>query len=277
MRIAVAGATGSIGKHLVDLLEEQGHEVVPISRSHGIDVVTGAGLAPALAGVEVVVDAASSPSPEERAATGFFRAAARNLQEAGARAGARRLVLVSIIGIDAFRAGYMAAKQVHERAAREGPLPVAILRAAQFHELVARMLEWGQQDGVSRVPGMRAQLVAARSAAAVLAQLAVGAVPLARTAEERFVEVAGPRPEDFADAARRLVARRGDTLRVEAAADPDDRNRTAYESGAQLPGPAALLVGPTFDEWLAAAFPERGAPAPDRLRSEIGEAGSYHQ
>jgi uncharacterized protein YbjT (DUF2867 family) len=259
MRIAVIGATGTIGAHLVDLLEEQGHDVARISRSHGVDVVTGSGLEAALEGAEVVVDAASSPSPEERAATEFFRAAARNLQEAGARAGARRLVLVSIIGIDAFRAGYMAAKQVHERAAREGPLPVAILRAAQFHELVGRMLEWGRQDGSSKVPGMRAQLVAARSAAVVLAQLAIGAAPLARSAEERYVEVAGPRPEDFADAARRLVARRGEALRVEAAMDPDEVNRAAYAAEAQLPGPGALLVGPTFDEWLEAMLPGPGA------------------
>lgn len=259
MRIAVVGATGTIGTHVVELLEEQGHEVARISRTHGVDVVTGDGLAPALAGVEVIVDAASSSNPEERAATEFFRATAHNLQEAGARAGARRLVLVSIIGIDAFHAGYMAAKQVHERAAREGPLPVSVLRAAPFHELVARMLEWGRQDGVSRVPSMRAQLMAARSAAAALAQLASGAAPFDRAAEERFIEIAGPRPEDFVDAARRLVARRGESLRVEAAADPDDADRAAYESGAQLPGPGALLVGPTFDEWLDTVFPGRGA------------------
>jgi uncharacterized protein YbjT (DUF2867 family) len=267
MRIAVAGATGTIGRHVVELLREQGHEVKEIARSQGVDVVTGNGLAAALAGAATIVDATSSPTPDERAATAFFTAAARNLQLAGAQAGARRLVVVSIIGIDAFRAGYMAAKRAHERAARSGPLPVSVLRAAQFHELVGRMVGWGLAGGVSRVPRMRVQLVAARSAAAVLARLAVAEDPFARVAEERFVEVAGPRAEDLVDAARRLVARRGDALRVEALADPADPDRAAYDSGAMLPAPGAVLAGPTFDEWLDSELPrarpevEAGPPA----------------
>jgi uncharacterized protein YbjT (DUF2867 family) len=84
MKIAVAGATGRVGRHVVDVLESDGHEVVPISRSNGVDAITGDGLADALAGVEAVVDAATGPSPEEKAATDFFTTAARNLQETGA-------------------------------------------------------------------------------------------------------------------------------------------------------------------------------------------------
>jgi len=60
-RIAVAGATGRVGRHVVDVLEERGHDVASVSRSHGVDVVTGEGLAKALAGVEAVIDAASQP------------------------------------------------------------------------------------------------------------------------------------------------------------------------------------------------------------------------
>ena len=79
-KIAVAGATGRVGRHIVDILEAQGHEVAAIARSRGVDVVTGAGLDEALSGAEVVIDAATGPSPDERAATEFFTAAARNLQ-----------------------------------------------------------------------------------------------------------------------------------------------------------------------------------------------------
>ena len=60
-KIAVTGATGRVGRHVVDVLEDQGHDVVPISRSNGVDVITGEGLAEALAGVESVVDAATQP------------------------------------------------------------------------------------------------------------------------------------------------------------------------------------------------------------------------
>src|SRR5215207_5663789 len=99
MRIAVAGATGRVGHHVVEILESGGHEVVAISRSTGVDVITGAGLPEALEGVECIVDAASGPSPDQQAATDFFTTAARNLQELGARAGVKRIVVVSIVGI----------------------------------------------------------------------------------------------------------------------------------------------------------------------------------
>ena len=122
-KIAVAGATGRVGRHVVDVLKAGGHDVVAMSRSSGVDVVTGDGLAEALEGVECVIDAASGPSPDQEAATEFFTAAARNLQEAGERAGAHRIVVVSIIGCDRFTAGYGAAKVAHERAMQSGPLP----------------------------------------------------------------------------------------------------------------------------------------------------------
>src|SRR5919198_1128856 len=50
-KIAVAGATGRLGRHVVDILESRGYDAVPISRSHGIDVITGEGLDQALTGV----------------------------------------------------------------------------------------------------------------------------------------------------------------------------------------------------------------------------------
>ena len=102
-KIAVTGATGRLGSQLVDVLEEQGHEVVPIARSKGVDVITGQGLAEALQGVDAVADLATGPSPDEQEATEFFTTSMRNLQEAGAEAGVKRIVLVSIIGIDRSR------------------------------------------------------------------------------------------------------------------------------------------------------------------------------
>ena len=86
-KIAVAGATGRVGHHVTDVLTERGHDVVPMSRSQGVDVITGSGLAAALTGVECVIDAVAGPSPEQQAATAFFTAAARNLHQAGQRAG----------------------------------------------------------------------------------------------------------------------------------------------------------------------------------------------
>jgi uncharacterized protein YbjT (DUF2867 family) len=238
-KIAVAGATGRVGRHVVEVLLTAGHDVVPMSRSHGVDVVSGAGLAEALAGVDVIVDAASGPSADEREATEFFVAAAENLQREGERAGVRRIVAVSIVGIDRFDSGYMAAKVAHERTLLAGPLPVVILRATQFHEFVAQVVEWGTQGDVAYVPRMLSQLVAARSVAERLAELALAADPPALS------EIAGPRPESSVEAARLLV---GDRLRIEGVPSPSDAE--LYENGGLLPGPGATLAGPTFAEWL---------------------------
>ena len=245
MRIAVAGATGRVGRHVVNVLKARGHDVVAISRSNGVDVISCEGLANALVGVERVIDVTDGPSPEQESATKFFMTAARNLQTAGEQAGVKWVILVSIIGIDKFTAGYMAAKVVHEKTMLEGPIQIRILRAAQFHEFVAQIIDWGKQGEVSYVPKMLTQLVAARTVAEALAELVLDPGSMAPMSE-----IAGPKPEDLVAAASLLVSNRGDSLRIEGVSNVADPDRTAYESGALLPSPNATLAGPTFEEWL---------------------------
>jgi uncharacterized protein YbjT (DUF2867 family) len=254
MRIAVIGATGRVGHHVVEVLEAGGHDVVKISRSAGVDAVSGDGLDDALAGADCVVDAASGPSPDQDAATEFFTSASRNLQEVGQRAGVRQIVAVSIIGCDRFSAGYNAAKVAHERALSSGPIPVRILRAAQFHEFVPQLVDWGRQNGVSYVPQMRTQLVAARTVAEALADLATADdyTSSQGSPADAIPEIAGPRAEDLVEMAKLLAARRGDPARVEGVSDPADPDRALYETDGLLPGPTATLAGPTFEEWLVA-------------------------
>jgi uncharacterized protein YbjT (DUF2867 family) len=248
MKIAVAGATGRLGRHVVDVLAERGHEVVPMSRATGVDVITGAGLDAALRGVEVVVDAATGPSAEQQPATDFFVTAARTLQRAGVRAGVREAVVVSIIGTDRFSGGYGAAKVAHEQAWRAGPIPVRVVRAAQFHEFVGQLLDWGTRDGVAMVPQMRTQIVAARAVAEVIADV-VGADAEAPASGQETIEVAGPREEEMLELAGALAARRGSPAKVEAVR-PGDADAEMQATGGLLPGPDARLVGPTFGRWL---------------------------
>lgn len=245
-KIAVAGATGRVGRHVVEIAEERGHEVVRMSRSTGVDVVTGDGLAEALSGVDTIIDASTGPSPDEQAATEFFTAATRNLQRAGAEAGVRRLVVVSIVGCDRFSGGYNKAKVVQEQLVLDGPIPARILRATQFHEFVEELMNWGTQGDVAYLPQMRTQLVAARTVAEALVDLATGAEPDSSS----IPEIGGPREENLVEAARLVAAQRGDGLRVEAASDPSNPDVVLWESGASLPGPGATLAGPTFEEWL---------------------------
>jgi uncharacterized protein YbjT (DUF2867 family) len=247
-KIAVVGSTGRVGRHLVDVLKERGQEVVPMSRSTGVDVTTGAGLDDALAGVETIIDVATGPSPDEQVATEFFTSAARNLHESGERAGAKRLVVVSIIGTDRYTGGYGKAKVAHEKAAQAGPIPARILRASQFHEFVPELMEWGRSGDVVQVPKMRTQLVAARSVAEELADLA-----LADSDPEGIPEIAGPQEENLAEMATLYAESKGDPAKVEEVSDPDNPDREINESGGLLPGPNATLAGPTFKEWLDAS------------------------
>jgi hypothetical protein len=126
------------------------------------------------------------------------------------------------------------------------------LRAAQFHELIGQLVDWGRQDEVSYVPTMRAQLVAARTVAEALADLAAGREPEHDgSPATQIPEIAGPREERVVEMAQLLVQKRGDAVRIEAVSDPSDPDRDLYLSGALLPGPHATLAGPTFEQWLA--------------------------
>jgi uncharacterized protein YbjT (DUF2867 family) len=248
-RIGVTGATGRVGSHLVEILTRRGHDVVPIARSKGVDVVSGEGLDEALTGVEVIVDTATGPTPDQDEATNFFTASARNIQRAGAAAGAERIVVVSIIGIDKFEGGYNAAKVAQERTLLEGPLPVRVVRAAQFHEFVDQFVGWMIQDGVAHLPEFRTQLVAAR----VVAEALADAAEESEIENGRITEIAGPREERLADVAAALFASRGDSVEIREVRQPDDPDAVAYAEGAALPNPGAKLAGPTYEEWLAAA------------------------
>ena len=247
-KIAVTGATGRVGSPLVKTLAQRGHDVVPIARSNGVDVVSGEGLDEALAGAETIIDTATGPSPDQEEATAFFTASARNLQRVGAEAGASRIVVVSIIGIDKFEGGYNAAKMTQEQTLLEGPVPVRIVRAAQFHEFVDQLVGWMIQDGVAYLPEMRTRLVAAH----VVAEALADAAEEPEIQNGRITEVAGPKEERLADAAAGLFASRGDSIEVREGRQPGNPDAAAYAEGAALPNPGAKLAGPSFEEWLAA-------------------------
>ena len=159
---------------------------------------------------------------------------------------------MSIIGIDRSTSGYGVAKQAHEQATLAGPVPAQILRAAQFHEFVPQLMDWGRQNGVVYVPKMRTQLVAARTVAEALADLAVAPESAAGSGSNStpIPEIAGPREENLAEMARLYASHHADPARIEEAGNPADPDSELYETGALLPGPHATLAGPTFEEWL---------------------------
>jgi hypothetical protein len=240
-------------------------------------VVTGKGLTEALSGVECIIDASSGsaassagdPRPSPEAASEFFAASARNMHEIGLKAGVQRMVEVSVIGIDLFTAGYGAAKYAHEVAMLAGPIPVRVLRAAQFHEFVPQLIDWGTQGDVVYVREMRVQSVASRAVAQALIDLATDAAWAASPTRSKqpLPVIAGPREETLLDMAKLFIARRGPSLRIEVVTAPSDPDDMLYRDGSLLAGPDALLAGPTFEEWLDSDDSNMTTPSTLRSRS----------
>ena len=125
-RVAVAGGTGVVGRHVVEALAGAGCEPVVLARSTGVDLVRGAGLDAALRGVRAVVDVSNVATQRRRSAVGFFTAATSALLAAGARAGVRHHVVLSIVGVDRVDAGYYAGKRAQEELVTAGDVPASV-------------------------------------------------------------------------------------------------------------------------------------------------------
>ena len=244
MRIAVAGATGNIGTRTVAALERAGHDVVPISRALGIDLTTGAGLDDVLTDVSAVVDVTNAPPMDEAATVEHFGRTTSNLLAAEERAGVRHHVLLSIVGVDRVPGNaHYAGKREQERLVATGPVPWTIVPATQFHDFAGMVAAWTESDGVATIAPLLVQPVDPSDVGRVLAEVATG------EPQGRYPDLAGPRPEDLVDMARRTYAARGREITlVPTWSGPfgEDMAGTAL-----LPGPGARIAPTTFDEWLA--------------------------
>jgi uncharacterized protein YbjT (DUF2867 family) len=246
MRIAVAGATGNVGALTVAALEQGGHDVVRISRSLGVDLSTGAGLDDALVGVQAVVDASNAPVLDEAGTVAYFGNATSNLLAAGERAGVRHHVLLSIVGIHRVEGNpHYAGKREQERLVSAGPVPWTIVPVTQFHDFAAMVASWSEQDGVATLAPLLVQPIAPADVADVLAEIATG------EPRGRYVDVAGPEPQDLVDMARRTNQVRGREVKLV----PTWSGFLGPEMAGNvlLPGDGARIAPTTFDDWLAKA------------------------
>ncbi len=153
-------------------------------------------------------------------------------------------VMLSIVGVDRIegRAHY-AGKRLQEELALDGPVPVTVVRATQFHDFAAMVVGWTQRDGVAEVPPLLVQPIAPRDVGDVLVEVASG------PAQGRAADLAGPEPQDLVDMARRTLAARGQSVRLV----PTWRGPVGAESAGEvmLPGPDGRIAPTTFDAWLA--------------------------
>jgi uncharacterized protein YbjT (DUF2867 family) len=244
MKIVVIGGSGLIGKKLIPLLRERGHEALSASPSSGVNTLTGEGLAGALAGADVVVDVTNSPSFEDKAVLAFFEKSASNILAAETAAGVKHHVALSVVGADSFPdSGYMRAKVAQEKIMTGGKVPYTILRATQFFEFLAAIA--GPGEGTVHLPAAPMQPLAADDVAAALADVALGP-PV-----NGMVEVAGPESLSIAAFVGKALAANGDKRTV--VADPQARYFGAALDGLGLtPRRANPRIGATpFEEWVS--------------------------
>jgi uncharacterized protein YbjT (DUF2867 family) len=209
MKIVVIGGTGLIGRRVVELLSERGHDAVAASPSTGVDTLTGEGLAAALEGADAVVDTANAPSFEDGPVLEFFQRSTGNVVAAEKDAGVRHHVALSIVGADRMPdIGYMRAKVAQERIVRESGVPFTIVRATQFFEFIGALADGATQGDTTVLSDVLMQPIAAADVSAALAEVAVS------DPANGVIELAGPEPLRLDELARRLLAARGDARTV---------------------------------------------------------------
>ena len=209
MKFVVIGGTGLIGSQLVAKLKQQGHEVIAASPKSGVNAVTGEGLTTVLAGADVVVDVANSPSWEPAAVLEFFERSSQNLVAAEAKAGVKHHVALSIVGTDRSPdIAYFRAKLAQETVIKASPIPYSLVRATQFFEFLGAIGEAGVIDGKVVVPSALFQPIASVDVADCLAEVATGR-PLNGT-----IDIAGPEKAPFNEFVARRLKAAGDGRQV---------------------------------------------------------------
>src|SRR5262245_3714596 len=244
MKIVVIGGTGLIGSKTIPILRQGGHEVVAASPNTGVNTITGQGLKEAVAGTQVVIDLANSPSFEDRAVLEFFETSGRNLLAAEGAAGVRHHVALSIVGTDRTPDnGYFRAKVAQEKLIEKSGIPYTIIRATQFMEFIGAIADAGTEGKAVRLSPGLFQPIAADDIAPIVADVAVAAP------RNGIIEIAGPERAPFNEIVARYLKAVGDPRTV--VPDPEARYWGGrVEERSLVPLGEARLGRIGLDEWL---------------------------
>lgn len=244
LKIVVIGGTGLIGSKVVSKLRACGHDVIAASPSSGVNTLTREGLAETLAGTQVVVDVANSPSFEDSAVLDFFQTAGRNIAAAETAAGVTHHVALSVVGTERLQAsGYFRAKLVQENLIQGSKVPYTIVRATQFFEFVAAIAQGSTTpDGSVRLSPALFQPIAAEDVVQAVADAALAA-PV-----NGIVEVGGPEKVSLSGLIRKHLAATGDTREV--IDDPEAGYfGTKIDDHSLTAGDKARIGAIHFDDW----------------------------
>lgn len=197
-----------------------------------------------MAGAQVVIDLANSPSFEDKAVLEFFEASSRNLLAAEAAAGVRHHVALSIVGIDRTPAnGYFRAKVAQEKLIETSGIHYTIIRSTQFPEFLGGIAASSADGNVIRVSPGLFQPIAADDVAAIVADVALAAP------RNDIVEIAGPERAPFNEIIARYLKAAGDPREV--VRDPKARYFGGLvEEQSLVPLGEARLGRIGLDEWL---------------------------
>jgi uncharacterized protein YbjT (DUF2867 family) len=241
MKIVVIGGTGLIGSKTVTILRQRGHQVVAASPQSGVNTLTGEGLDEALAGGQVVVDLANSPSFEDNAVLEFFRTSEGNLLPAEEAAGVRHHVALSIVGIDRSDNGYFRARVAQEKLIEASGIPYTIVRSTQFMEFLGGIADSSAAGNTVRLPPVSFQPIAADDVAVADAALA--------EPRNGIVEIAGPERAPFNEVVARYLKAISDPREV--VSDPEAQYwRAKVEERSLVPLGEAHLGRIDLDQWL---------------------------
>ena len=243
IKIVIIGGTGLIGSKTVPILRRGDHEVVAASPKSGVNTITGEGLKEVLAGTQVVIDLANSPSFEDRAVLEFFETSGRNLLAAEAAAGVRHHVALSIVGIDRSDNGYFRAKVAQEKLIVASGIPYTIIRSTQFLEFLGGIAASSADGNIVRLSPGLFQPIAADDVAAIVADVALAAP------RRGIIEIAGPERAPFNEIVARYLKAVGDPRKV--VSDPEARYFGGrVEERSLVPLSEARLGRIGFDQWL---------------------------
>src|SRR3984893_7352110 len=244
MKIVVIGGTGLIGSKVVEKLKQKGHEAIAAAPNTGVNTITGEGLKEAMAGAQVVIDLANSPSFEDKAALEFFETSGRNLLAAEAAAGVRHHVALSIVGTDRTPDnGYFRAKVAQEKLIETSGIPYTIIRSTQFLEFLGGIAASSTDGNIVRLSPGLCQPIAADDVAAIVADVALTAP------RNGIIEIAGPERAPFNEIVARYLKAVGDPREV--VRDPEARYWGGrVEERSLVPLGEARLGRIGLDEWL---------------------------
>jgi uncharacterized protein YbjT (DUF2867 family) len=247
MKIVVIGGTGLIGSKLVALLRQRGQEVLAAAPNSGVNAVTGEGLAQALAGAQIVVDVANSPSFEDVAVMEFFQTAGRNLLAAEAQASVRHHVALSVVGADRLPdSGYLRAKVAQEKLIKDSGIPYSILRATQFFEFGASIADAATDGNIVRVPDALIQPILSDDVVSALAEIVLGP-PVNGT-----LEVGGPERFRFDEFMGHVLSAKNDKRQI--VTDAHARYfGTQLSEESLVPVGNARLGSIRYDAWSSAS------------------------